>query len=83
MKKYILLLAFASVATSCQKMYPSGNLDVIKMTEGVVSYTDAGAPKPTYVPKPDSAKVVRPKLIEPSLMMDKQSLAIEAPAMAE
>lgn len=79
MKKYILLLAFTAVVTSCQKMYPGGNLGIIKMEKGVVRYTDEDAPKPTYVAKPDSAKMVKPTLIEPSLMVKKQAVALDQP----
>lgn len=83
MKKYILLLAFAAIATSCQKMYPNGNLDVVKMTDDIVHYTDANAPKSTYVPKPDSMKVAKPKLIEPDLMIKQQANKMNVPAVAK
>ena len=69
MKKYIFLFALAAVATSCQKYQAGGNYDVIKMTKGEINYTDANAPKPTYVPKPDSLKRLMPNLIQPSLML--------------
>ena len=82
MKKYIFLFAFAAVATSCQKYQAGGNYDAIKMTKGEVHYTDADAPKPTYAAKPDSAKMVKPNLIEPALMTKKQQSSTTQPKTA-
>ena len=79
MKKYILLLAFASIVSSCQKYQAGGNLDALRLEKGVVHYTDADAPKPTYVKKNDSGKVVKPILIEPALMVKKIPTEVTAP----
>lgn len=79
MKKYILFLALAAVATSCQKIQAGGNYDAIKIEDGVVRYSDADAAKPTYVPKPDSLKQQAPNLVEPALMMKSQPMAEETP----
>lgn len=83
MKKYILLLAVAAAFTSCQKVQAGGNLDVIKEMPDVIGYRDAAAAKPTYVAKPDSLKMVKPKLVEPNLDMKANSKPAEAPAMAK
>lgn len=83
MKKYILLLAFATMATSCKKMYPTGNLGVFKLNDSIVRYSDENAPKPNYVKKNDSGKIAKPNLIEPDLMIKKQPAPEVKPAMAK
>lgn len=81
MKKYILLLFCAAFFTSCQKMQPSGNMGVIKKMDGVISYTDAEAAKPTYVEKVEVPQTT----IEVSAegQMKKDSTMTVAPAMGQ
>ena len=83
MKKYILLLAVGAAFTSCQKIQAGGNLDVIKQAPDVVGYRDPGAPKPTYVAKPDSLKMVKPNLVEPALEMKANTTPAEVTPMAK
>ena len=84
MKKYILLLVFASAITSCQKYRPGGNPDVLKLNDSIVKYDDKGAPKSTYVQKSDSEKVAKPDLIEPDLMVKKvPTETVAKPTMAK
>lgn len=71
MKKYILLLAIAAFVTSCQKIQPGGNKDVLTKTDDIVRYSDENAPKPTYVETPDSIKNAKPVLVEPVLEVNK------------
>lgn len=82
MKKYILLLAFATMVTSCKKMYPNGNLGVFKLKDSIVRYSDENAPKPTYVKKDNSGKIVKPNLIEPDLMLKKVTTEVAAKPIA-
>ncbi|SFH92022.1 hypothetical protein [Halpernia frigidisoli] len=83
MKKYILLLVFASAVISCQKYRPGGNLDNLKLTDSVAHYTDEHAEKSTYVEKIDTGAVKKPNLIEPDLMMKKQTAAEPATEVAK
>ncbi|WP_417428829.1 hypothetical protein [Halpernia sp.] len=75
MKKYILLLAVAAFVTSCQKIQPGGNKDVLKKTDDIVRYNDENAPKPTYVATPDSIKNAKPVLVEPVVEVKKEAVA--------
>ena len=84
MKKYILLLAFASAVISCQKYRPGGNLDNLKLTDSVAQYKDENGTKSTYVQKADTGAVEKPNLIEPDLMVKKVPTEVVAvPAVSK
>lgn len=91
MKKIILVVAIAGLATSCQKVQSGGNKGVLKMENGVERYSDdvmsdeataalnaADAQKSAAMMSADSSKVVA----QPAVIKTDSAKASEMPASA-